>query len=291
VEGVARMGDSRTASGDVVNALTVDVADYFHDPALSAHVPRTTWETLPSRVELNVERVLDLLGEHDTRATFFALGWIAERYPNLVRRIVDAGHELASHGYDHVSAIHQGWGQFLADIRLAKAILEDISGVRVSGYRDPGLSIGPANAWVFECIVEAGYRYSSSVYPTGRNLGALVALRFAHEVRPGLIEVPLSTVRMLGANWPAGGADYFRLLPYGISRWSIRRINDVEDQPAMFHFHPWDLDPDQPRLRGPGPYARFRNLANRERMDARLRRLLTDFRWDRTDRAILAVSP
>jgi polysaccharide deacetylase family protein (PEP-CTERM system associated) len=280
--------DSLAPSASVVNALTIDVDEYFQAIAFSGHVSRTAWETLPPRVEQNVEHALGILAEHGARATFFALGWIAERHPNLIRRIVDDGHELASHGYDHVSAINQGWGQYLADLRLAKAILEDISGLPVKGYRDPGLSIGSANAWAFECIAEAGYRYSSSGYPTGRRLDALVTQRFAHEVRPGLIEIPVSTFRMVRVNWPAGGADGFRLFPYGVSCWMIRRINDVDGQPAMFHFRAWDLDSDQPRLHGPGPYTRFRHFANRERMGPRLHQLLTDFRWDRADRIFLA---
>ncbi len=282
------MSDSRTSSASIVNALTIDVDEYFHDAAYSVHVPRSAWESLPPRVEQNVEHVLGLLAEHDARATFFVLGWIAERRPQLLHRIVDDGHEVASHGYDHVSAINQGWGQYLADLRLAKAILEDISGLPVKGYRDPGLSIGPANAWAFECIAEAGYRYSSSGYPTGRRLDTLVTQRFAHEVRTGLIEIPVSTVRALRVNWPAGGADSFRLLPYGVSCRLIRRINDVDGQPAMFHFRPWELDPDQPPLHGPGPYARFRHFVNRDRMGPRLHRLLADFRWDRADRIFLA---
>jgi polysaccharide deacetylase family protein (PEP-CTERM system associated) len=281
------VSDSLADSTDIVNALTIDVDEYFHDPAFAAHIPRATWDDLPSRVERNVEHVLRLLALHDARATFFTLGWIAERFPHLIRLIVDGGHELASHGYDHARAIDQGWGQFLADIRLAKAILEDISGLPVNGYRDPGLSIGPSNLWAFECIAEAGYRYSSSVYPTGRDIDAMVAPRFVHEVRPGLIEVPIATVRTLHANWPAGGADHFRLLPYGISRWSIRRINVVDRQPAMIHFRLWDFDRDQPRMRGPGPYARLRHYGNNKRMDSRLRCLLADFRWGRADRTFL----
>ena len=276
------------SDGGIVNALTIDVEDYFQVSAFSAHISRDSWDTLPCRVEANIERILALLAEHDARATFFTLGWIAERYPELVRRIVDAGHELASHGYEHARASDQGYGQFMADIRLAKAVLEDIAGVLVKGYRAPSFSIGPANEWAFDCVAEAGYKYSSSVYPIRHDhYGSPDAPRFAHEVRPGLLEVPVTTVRALRRNWPAGGGGYFRLLPYRLSRWSIRRVNTVDHQSAIFYFHPWELDPEQPRVSGPGYKARFRHYLNLKHMDARLRRLLADFRWDRADRVFL----
>ncbi len=211
-------------------------------------------------------------------ATFFTLGWIAERYPAMIRRIVDGGHELASHGYEHCRATDQGYGQFLADIRLAKAVLEDTSCCPVKGYRAPSFSIGPRNQWAFECIAEAGYRYSSSVYPIRHDhYGAPDAPRFAHEASKGLLELPITTVRLLHANWPAGGGGYFRLLPYDVSRWSLRRVNAVDRQPALFYFHPWELDPEQPRVQGPSRKARFRHYLNLTRMVPRMRRLLTRF--------------
>jgi len=276
------------SDGALVNALTIDVEDYFQVSAFSAHISRDSWDTMECRVEANMERILAMLAEQDARATFFTLGWIAERYPEMVRRIVDAGHELASHGYDHARASNQGYGQFLADIRLAKAVLEDISGVSVRGYRAPSFSIGPANTWAFDCVAEAGYEYSSSVYPIRHDhYGAPDSPRFAHEVRPGLLEVPVTTVRAMRSNWPAGGGGYFRLLPYRVSRWSLRRVNDVEGESAIFYFHPWELDPEQPRVNGPGRKARFRHYLNLQHMESRLRRLLADFRWDRADRVFL----
>ena len=272
----------------IVNALSIDVEDYFMVSAFAPHVPRNSWDSLPCRVEANIDNILALLAERDVHATFFTLGWVAERYPALVRRIVDAGHELASHGYEHYRATEQGYGPFLADIRLAKAVLEDVAGQPVSGYRAPSFSVGPANDWAFDCIALAGYRYSSSIYPIRHDhYGAPKAPRFAYEVRQGLLEVPIATVRMLRANWPAGGGGYFRLLPYSVSRWSLRRVNDVDHAPAMFYFHPWELDPDQPRVKGPGPKARFRHYLNLKRMVPRLRRLVSDFRWDRVDRVFL----
>jgi polysaccharide deacetylase family protein (PEP-CTERM system associated) len=270
----------------ITNALTIDVEDYFQVSAFSAHIPRESWDSLPCRVEDNVDRILELLERHDARATFFTLGWIAERFPGMIHRIVAGGHELASHGYDHVRASEQGYGQFLADIRLAKAVLEDIAAHEVKGYRAPSFSIGVKNNWAFDCLVEAGYRYSSSIYPIRHDhYGVPDSPRFPHEVRPGLFEVPISTVRGFNSNWPAGGGGYFRLLPYPVSKWSIRRINRTDGRPAMFYFHPWEVDPEQPRVSGPGRKAMFRHYLNLPRMHARLSRLLADFRWDRVDRA------
>ena len=286
------MNTRDAAGGAIVNALTIDVEDYFQVSAFAAHIPRASWEGLPCRVERNVDHILELLAAADVRATFFTLGWIAERYPGLIGRIVDGGHELASHGYEHFRATDQGYGQFLADIRLAKAVLEDTSGCPVKGYRAPSFSVGPKNKWAFEAMAEAGYRYSSSVYPIRHDhYGAPDAPRFAHEAFKGLLELPITTVRMLRSNWPAGGGGYFRLLPYRISRWSIRRVNAIDRQPAMFYFHPWELDPEQPRVEGPGAKARFRHYINLERMDPRMRRLLADFKWDRVDHVFLTDHP
>lgn len=282
------MNAHNASDGSILNALTIDVEDYFQVSAFSRQIPRTSWDSLPCRIEANIELILALLADSDVRATFFALGWIAERYPVMIRRIVEEGHELASHGYEHRRASEQGYGEFLADIRLAKAVLEDQTGTEVNGYRAPSFSVGPDNAWAFDCIAEAGYRYSSSVYPIRHDhYGAPDAPRFKHDVRKDLIEVPVATVRMLNKNWPAGGGGYFRLLPYKLSRWSLRRVNDIDGQPAMFYFHPWELDPEQPRVDGVGVKARFRHYVNLNRMTPRLRLLLSDFRWDRVDRIFL----
>lgn len=274
--------------GAIVNALTIDVEDYFQVSAFSAHIERADWQSLPCRVEANIGRIMSMLSDANVHATFFALGWIADRYPEMIRRIVDEGHELASHGYDHHRASEQGYGAFLADIRLAKAVLEDVAGTEVKGYRAPSFSIGPKNLWAFDCIADAGYRYSSSIYPIRHDhYGMPDAPRFAHTVRAGLLEIPVTTVRVLRSTWPAGGGGYFRLLPYRVSRWSIRRVNAVDRQPAMFYFHPWELDPEQPRIDGLGVRTRVRHYLNLELMAPRLRRLLGDFRWDRVDRTFL----
>jgi polysaccharide deacetylase family protein (PEP-CTERM system associated) len=255
--------------------------------AFAPYIDRSQWDHLPCRVEGNVERILALLEDASVKATFFTLGWVAERYPQVVRMIHAAGHELASHGFAHRRATEQTPKEFLSDIRLAKAVLEDVSGATVTGYRAPSFSIGPSNAWAFECIAKAGYRYSSSIYPIRHDhYGVPDAPRFPHEVHPGLLEVPISTVHAFGSNWPAGGGGYFRLLPYALSRWTIARVNRVDRQPAIFYFHPWEIDHGQPRIAA-GAKARFRHYLNLHRTEPRLRRLLRDFRWDRVDRVFL----
>lgn len=268
----------------ITNALTIDVEDYFQVSALAPHFPRSQWETVPCRVEANVERILELLARYDTVATFFTLGWIAERYPGLVRRIAAVGHEIASHGYGHERASAQTPETFLADIRLAKAVLEDITGQDVAGYRAPSFSIGRDNPWAHDCIAQAGYRYSSSVYPVRHDhYGMPDAPRFAWRLDNGLVEIPVTTTRWLGRNWPAGGGGYFRLLPYAVSRWQIARVNRAEGQPAIFYFHPWEVDPEQPRVAEASAKTRFRHYLNLRHTEARLQRLLSDFRWGRAD--------
>jgi polysaccharide deacetylase family protein (PEP-CTERM system associated) len=272
----------------VVNALTVDVEDYFQVSAFESHIPRGDWERLPRRVESNIDRILDLLDAHAVSATFFTLGWVAERHPEMVRRIAQRGHEVASHGYSHRRASDQNPDEFLDDIRRAKQMLEELIGADVRGYRAPSFSVGPKNPWAFECIAAAGYRYSSSVYPIRHDhYGAPAAPRFAHESLPGLLELPVATVRVWNTNLPAGGGGYFRLLPYELSRWSLERINRIDGKPAMFYFHPWEIDPDQPRVGGVSAKTRFRHYLNLDRTQGRLSRLLHDFRWDRADRVFL----
>lgn len=269
---------------EIQNALSVDVEDYFQVSALSPHIPRTEWERMPCRVERNVDRILELMDQAGARATFFTLGWIAERYPALVRRIAAAGHEVASHGYAHQRASEQTRGEFYEDVCKAKVILEDIAGMEVRGYRAPSFSIGEKNFWAFDCLLQAGYRYSSSIYPIRHDhYGMPEASRFPFEPVPGLVEIPLTTARILGTNLPAAGGGYFRFLPYSISRGLIRHVNEADRQPALFYFHPWELDPGQPRVAGTTFKTRFRHYVNLHRMEARLRRLLADFRWNRVD--------
>lgn len=274
----------------MVNAMTIDVEDYFQVSAFAPYIRRSEWDARECRVERNVERILAMLERHDTRATFFTLGWVAERYPQLVRRIVDGGHELASHGYGHQRASDLSRDAFDDDVQSAKKVLEDIAGVAVQGYRAPSFSIGEGNLWAFDSLARAGYRYSSSIYPIRHDhYGMPDAPRFAHRVASGLLEVPVTTLRLRGRNLPSSGGGYFRLLPYALSRWMLRRVNAGDRQSAIFYFHPWEIDAGQPRVAGIDAKTRFRHYVNIPRMEARLDRLLGDFRWGRMDEIFLGT--
>jgi len=272
---------------DPFNALTIDVEDYFQVSAFSPYIPRTDWPIRECRIERNIDCILAMLDEHDTKATFFTLGWVAERFPNVVRRIVNNGHELASHGYGHERVSDQTPDSFFADINIAKLILEDISGTEVRGYRAPSFSIGEKNLWAFETLEKAGYHYSSSIYPIHHDhYGMPNAPRHAHRIG-NLLEIPATTVRFFNRNWPASGGGYFRLMPYELSRWMIRRVNSVDKLSAVFYFHPWEIDAGQPRINGIGAKTRFRHYVNIDRMENRLHRLLADFSWGRMDKLFL----
>lgn len=276
----------------ITNALTIDVEDYFQVSALAPYIPRAEWDARECRVEANVERILAMLAEKQTRATFFTLGWVAERYPQLVRRIVAGGHELASHGYGHQRASELSETEFSADVASAKKLLEDIGGVEVKGYRAPSFSIGEANLWAFDCLERAGYRYSSSIYPIRHDhYGMPDAPRFAHRAADGLIEIPITTLRLFNRNLPSSGGGYFRLLPYEVSRWMLRRVNADDGEAAVFYFHPWEIDPGQPRVAGADLRTRFRHYVNIGRTEAKIRRLLGDFRWGRMDHIFLGRQP
>jgi polysaccharide deacetylase family protein (PEP-CTERM system associated) len=272
------------------NAMTCDVEDYFQVSAFAPYIDRASWPARECRVEANMDRILALFERTGVRATFFTLGWIAERYPNVVKRIVAGGHELASHGYGHLRASDQTRAEFDNDIRSAKALLEDIGGQEVLGYRAPSFSIGRDNLWALDALLEAGYRYSSSIYPVQHDhYGMPEAPRFAFYPNgtDGLLEVPISTVQMMGRNLPAGGGGYFRLLPYALSRWMMAKVNQDDRQPALFYFHPWEIDTEQPRPEGVGAKSRFRHYVNIERMESRIEALARDFAWDRMDRIFL----
>ena len=278
-------------AGPIRNAMSVDVEDYFQVSAFAPHIRREDWDSLPCRVERNVDVILGLLDEAGARATFFTLGWIAERHPQVVRRIVDNGHELASHGYGHQRASDLAPAAFRADVIRAKRLLEDTGGVAVRGYRAPSFSISGSNWWAVAELEEAGYDYSSSIYPVRHDhYGMPDAPRFPH--RPngasGILELPPTTLPVFGRNLPAAGGGWFRLLPYGASRWMLRRVNVQEQAPCLFYFHPWEVDPGQPRQAGLPAKTRFRHYVNLRRMEGRLRRLLNDFEWDRVDRVFLA---
>lgn len=269
----------------ITNGLTVDVEDYFQVSAFEGVIAKSGWEDVPCRVERNTDRLLALFDGHDVRATFFVLGWIAERYPAMVQRIAAQGHEVASHGYDHTRATTQSRAAFMEDVSRTRRILEDITGTAVSGFRAASFSIGRDNLWTLEALKDCGYQYSSSIYPVRHDLyGMPEAPRspFRYSAR-AVVEIPLSTRQWFGRNLPASGGGFFRLFPYALSRNTIRHINQQDGRPVIFYFHPWEIDPDQPRPPGASAKTRFRHYLNLEVMESRLERLLTDFSWGPMD--------
>lgn len=270
------------------NAMTVDVEDYFQVSAFERFIGRDEWDTRECRVEANVDRILKLFDRHGVRATFFTLGWVAQRYPEMVRRIVAQGHELASHGWSHVRVTQQNSDEFREDVVRTKAFLEDVSGQEIMGYRAASYSIGATNLWALGVLQDTGHRYSSSIYPIKHDLyGMPEAPRFAFQPLDGdFYEFPVTTVRMGGRNLPCGGGGWFRLVPYAGMRWAMRRVNRVDKESAIFYFHPWEIDPGQPRQDGLDAKTRFRHYLNLERMQPRLDRLLGDFEWGRMDEVL-----
>lgn len=281
---------TKTAAKPIANAMTVDVEDYFQVQAFADAIPRASWEAIPRRVEANTERILARFAAAGVRATFFTLGWIAERHPGLVRRIVAAGHELASHGYDHVRADRLDEAGFRADVGRTRRLLEDIGGVAVRGYRAPTFSIGTRNLWAFRALAAEGYAYSSSIYPVRHDLyGMPDAPRFPF--RPAgsaLWELPMTTLALGGRNLPWSGGGYFRLLPYPLYARGLRRLLRRDRRPGIFYFHPWEIDPGQPRIARSRLLSRARHRLNLGAMEGRVARLLADFAWDRMDRVFAA---
>jgi polysaccharide deacetylase family protein (PEP-CTERM system associated) len=273
-------------AGAVTNAMSVDVEDYFQVSAFEKHIDRADWERLPCRVEANVDRILALFARHQVKATFFTLGWIATRHPDMVRKIAAQGHEIASHGWNHTRVTEQGRAEFREDVRRTREVLQQLSGQPVQGYRAASYSINGSNTWAWEELAAAGYRYSSSVVPVHHDLyGMPEAPRFAFRTADErLLEIPVSTVALAGRNLNCGGGGWFRLYPYWFSRWALRRLNGVEHAPGIFYFHPWEIDPDQPRVGGVEAKTRFRHYLNLHRMQTRIERLLSDFSWNRIDR-------
>ena len=271
------------------NALTVDVEDWFQVSAFDPHLSRSEWVRCESRVERNTGRLLELLDETGVRATFFTLGWIAARHPALVRAIAAAGHEIASHGFDHRRVGALSRRSFFADVQRSRLLLEDVAGVGVRGYRAPSFSLQPQDATAYELLSEAGYRYSASVAPIRHDhYGAPDADRNPWRTPSGVTEIPVSTVRIGQRNWPCAGGGFFRLYPYTLTRWCLRRINEREGRPCNFYLHPWEIDPGQPRLPGLGLRTRLRHYLQLRRTLPRLRRLLRDFRWGRMDEVYAA---
>jgi len=283
------MGMNATAQRAIVNAMSVDIEEYFQVGAFEDTIARDRWAEIGSRVEYNSGLVLDLYAAAGVKATFFTLGWVAERHPALIQRIVREGHELASHGYAHDRVTGFTPAQFRADLRRARGLLEDAGGVAVQGYRAPSFSIGKANAWALQMLADEGYAYSSSVAPIAHDhYGWPDAPRFAHKPVAGsdLIEVPITTARVGGRLMSFGGG-FFRLLPYAFAHWAMGQVNRREGQAAVFYFHPWEVDPDQPRVEGAPLRSRVRHYTNLGAMAGKLTKLLHNFRWDRMDRVFL----
>ena len=281
----------------VINAMSIDVEDYFHVSVFDGIVPRHQWERMESRVVVNTTRLLDIFEEFGVRSTFFVLGWVAERHPDLVRTIANRGHEVASHGYAHRLIYDQTPAAFRSDVRRAKQLLENASGRRVLGYRAPSYSITPRSLWALDVLLEEGYEYDSSIFPIRHDrYGIPISARKPYRIersRGALLEVPGSTTRFGPLNLPVAGGGYFRLLPYWWTKWGISRVNNLEKRPAVFYLHPWEIDPDHPRL--PAPLkSRLRHYNQLGRTEARLLRLLKEFSWNSVANTLLAdgvVSP
>ncbi len=270
------------------HAMTVDVEDYFQVEVFASVIDRRDWDRLPRRVERNTERLLEIFAETQSHATFFTLGWVARRHPALVRRIVAQGHELASHGSAHLRVDRQSPEAFRRDVSASKRLLEDVGGVPVLGYRAPGFSIVRRTPWAYRILGEAGYRYSSSLYPGRRELFRdRAAPRRPFSPIPGMLEIPLSSLRTFGIDLPASGGGYFRLFPLALSRWLVARAGRGEGRSAIFYLHPWEIDPGQPRQNAAPVVTRFRHYLNLDRTETRLRRLLRSFAWTRLDRLFL----
>lgn len=266
--------------------MSVDVEDYFHVRAFADVIEASSWDARPCRIPQNMDRILECFDAAGVKATFFTLGWVAERYPEWIRRIVAEGHELASHGWSHELVWRQTRAVFRDDVTRTKRLLEDVGGQEVLGYRASTFSIDARTLWAFDELEAAGYSYSSSVNPIAHDLyGFRDAPRFAFTPgRSDFLELPLTTVRLGGRTLPCAGGGFFRLLPYRTFRWALERVNREDRQPAIFYFHPWEIDPDQPRIAGAGARSRLRHYLNLDRVAGRLERLLRDFEWDRIDR-------
>ncbi len=270
----------------VVNGLSVDVEDWFQVGAFEGVIDRSNWDGLSDRVERNCSAILDMFAAADVKATFFTLGWVAQRHGGLMRRIVEAGHELASHGWDHERVFRLDQTSFTADLERSRKVLEDAAGVQITGYRAPSFSIDQRTPWAYMALAEQGFVYSSSVAPISHDhYGWPEAPRFAFKPLPwsDLVEIPVTTAHFAGRRLAAGGGGFFRVLPYGFSRWAIRQVNTRDQRPAVFYFHPWEIDPDQPRVSGAALRSRVRHYTNLGVMAAKLEQLVREFEWGRMD--------
>lgn len=274
------------ANPPITNGLSVDVEEAFQVGAFERVIPRDQWDGRESRVESNCDRILTLFDDAGVKATFFTLGWVAQRHPAMMRRIAESGHEIASHGWDHARVFTLGAAAFALDLAKSRKVIEDTSGQAVTGYRAPSFSIDQRTPWAFEVLAEQGYTYSSSVAPIAHDhYGWRAAPRFAF--RPladaPLIEIPVTTAEIAGRRLAAGGGGFFRVLPYAFSRWAIGQVNNRDQRPGVFYFHPWEVDPDQPRVADAPLRSNLRHYTNLGVMADKLRLLLRDFAWGRMD--------
>jgi len=292
ISDVAGLRDVASPPAKILNAMTVDVEDYFHVSAFESRVSKRDWHGFECRVESNVDRILKAFSDKDVKATFFTLGWIAERYPEMVRRMVQEGHELASHGWEHTRVCNHTCEQFADDIARTKHVLEDISGAAVLGYRAANFSIDCSNMWAYDILKDAGYHYSSSIAPINyAYYGVADSPRFAHlrdgeaivsePCKTSIMEIPVTTLALPKKNIPCGGGGWFRLYPYQLSKWALQWVNRHDSEACVFYFHPWEIDPQQPRFGNLDLKTRFRHYQNLENMERKLDRLLSDFRWGR----------
>ena len=276
----------------VVNGLSVDVEDWFQVGAFEGVIDRDDWSRLELRVERNTDRILAMFDQAGVKGTFFTLGWVAERAPTLIRRIVAAGHELASHGYDHKRVFTMNRNTFAEDLAKARGILEDTGGVAITGYRAPSFSVDTRTPWAHSVLAEAGYRYSSSVAPVVHDhYGWPESPRFAWRPIPDadIIELPVTTARLAGRTLAAGGGGFFRMLPYGFTHWAVSQVNGL-GEPAIIYFHPWEIDADQPRVENAPLRSRLRHYSRLSAMAGKLERLVGDFAWDRIDHLVPAIA-
>ena len=269
-----------------INGLSVDVEDWFQVGAFEGVIDRDSWDGLSGRVERNCDAILEMFDEADVKATFFTLGWVAQRQPALLRRIAEAGHELASHGWDHARVHTMDRASFAADLDKSRKAIEDAAGVEVIGYRAPSFSIDQRTPWAYMALAEQGFTYSSSVAPiTHDHYGWREAPRFAFRPLPwsGLLEIPVTTAEFAGRRLAAGGGGFFRVLPYAFSRWAIRQVNNRDGRPAVFYFHPWEIDPQQPRVTNASMRSKLRHYTNLDVMAEKLKQLVMEFEWGRMD--------
>lgn len=288
----------------ITNYLTIDVEDYFHVSAFENISPPETWAGRECRVERNTDLILKILDQYNVQATFFILGWVAERYPQLTKKIATQGHEIACHGYLHQRLSLQGRETYRNDIRKAKTILEDQIGAAVLGYRAPSYSITRETSWAFDELVDAGFKYDSSIFPMKHDFYGIPDWpRFSGYAvktdqgwqdcaaiagdQPAIRELPITTLKLGSKNLPIAGGGYFRLLPYSVTRWGLKRINQKEQQPFVFYLHPWEFDPQQPRMAGASAKSRFRHYLNLGKTEERFRRLLDDFKFGRISDSLL----